>query len=936
MEILYLLLVGSKYFTKLDLKAGYWQVELKEEDKAKTAFQVGNIGFYECNRMPFGLCNAPATFQRLMERAMGELNLRDCLIYLDDIIIFSDTFEQHLDRLEAVFERLHTYNLKLKASKCEFFKPEVTYLGHVVSEDGIKTDAEKIRVLKDWPIPKCLKDVRKFLGFAGYYRRFVKGFASVVRPLNDLLVGYSTKKPAKKKTPFKWEAPQQEAFETVIEKLSNPPVLAYADYRLPFKLHTDASCSGLGAVLYQCQDGLDRVIAYASRSLKPSERNYPAHKLEFLALKWAVTDKFHDYLYGAQFEVVTDNNPLTYVLSTAKLDATGHRWVAALANYNFAITYRSGRLNQDADGLSRQFEGSEPEQVIYPDVLKAVINTCLVPENEPMLVENIAVTNTVQVQALDDLIPQDLLRSTALSATDWAQGQDRDTDISRVKSLLKCAEKPSTKDLASETPEVRKYLRDWTKLKVIDRVLYRTATIKGDIYQQLVVPKEITDIVFKALHDDQGHQGRDRTAWLIKTRFFWLGMDSDIESRVRLCDRCIHRKTRPVPAAELVSITTSAPMDLVCIDYLMLEPSKGGVENILVITDHFTRYAQAIPTRNQTARTTAKALFDNFFVHYGFPARLHSDKAQNFESKVIRQLCKISGIKKTRTTPYHPMGNGQVERFNQTLLQMLGTLENSKKSDWKSYVPPLVHAYNATRHDTTGVSPFFLMFGRQPRLAIDAFLGIKPNSETGTSQTEYAKKLKSRLDFAYRRATDEAQKQSERYKANYDQKVRENKLEVGDRVLVEKVGHRGKHKIADLWEEEPYTVLDKPLSDIPVFKVIREDGQGRVKTLHRNQLLPFFCLPKDTDNTATDGEAEFTAESSEEDHMESEAEDVVLNSSTSDSDTDRERSEEPVPVHQTANNSRQGESGLHPRRQHRRPQRQKKTPGWMATGQWVI
>ena len=289
---------------------------------------------------------------------MGELNLRDCLIYLDDIIIFSDTFEQHLDRLEAVFERLHTYNLKLKASKCEFFKPEVTYLGQVVSEDGIKTDAEKIRVLKDWPIPKCLKDVRKFLGFAGYYRRFVKGFSSVVWLLNDLLVGYSTKKPAKKKTPFKWEAPQQEAFEIVIEKLSNPPVLAYADYRLPFKLHTDASCSGLGAVLYQCQDGLDRVIAYASRSLKPSEGNYPVHKLEFLALKWAVTDKFHDYLYGAQFEVVTDNNPLTYVLSTAKLDATGHRWVAALANYNFTITYRSGRLNQNADGLSRQFEGS--------------------------------------------------------------------------------------------------------------------------------------------------------------------------------------------------------------------------------------------------------------------------------------------------------------------------------------------------------------------------------------------------------------------------------------------------------------------------------------------------------------------------------------------------------------------------------------------------
>ena len=379
-------------------------------------------------------------------KSHGRAKPKGLPVYLDDIIIFSDTFEQHLDRLEAVFERLHTNNLKLKASKCEFFKPEVTYLGHVVSEDGIETDPEKIKVLKYWPIPKCLKDDGKFLGFAGYYRRFVKGFASVVRPLNDLLSGYSTKKPTKRKVSFKWEAPQQQAFDTVIEKLSNPPVLAYADYKLPFKIHTDASCSGLGAVLYQCQDGLDRVIAYASRSLKPSERNYPAHKLEFLALKWAVTDKFHDYLYGAQFEVVTDNNPLTYVLSTAKLDATGHRWVAALANYNFAITYRSEKLNKDADGLSRHFEGNEPERIIYPDVLKAVISTCLVPEKEPMLVENIAVTNATQVLVLDDLIPQDLLRSTALTATDWALGQNRDTDISRVKSLMTRSSKPSTRE----------------------------------------------------------------------------------------------------------------------------------------------------------------------------------------------------------------------------------------------------------------------------------------------------------------------------------------------------------------------------------------------------------------------------------------------------------------------------------------------------------
>ncbi|MCG8049377.1 MAG: RNase H-like domain-containing protein [Candidatus Thiodiazotropha endolucinida] len=823
----------------------------------------------------------------------------------------------------------------MKASKCEFFKSEVTYLGHVVSEDGIKTDPEKIRALKDWPSPKGLKDVRKFLGFAGYYRRFVRGFASIVRPLNDLLVGNSTKKPSKRKTLFTWEEPQQKAFDTIIEQLSSPPVLAYANYKLPFKLHTDASCSGLGAVLYQRQDGSDRVIAYASRSLKPSDRNYPANKLEFLALKWAVTDKFHDYLYGAEFEVLTDNNPLTYILTTAKLDATGHRWVAALANYNFVITYRSGRLNLDADGLSRVNEGTETLHTVYPDVLKVIINSCLVPEKEPSLSDNITLSKIMHVQALDDLIPQDVLKTDALSATDWARGQDTDKVLARVKTLLQRQRPPTARERASESPEVRRYLRDWAKLSVKNGVLYRSAIVNGDSYEQLVVPKNVTDIIFKALHDDQGHQGRDRTLWLIKTRFFWLGMDGDISRGVELCDRCCHGKRRPVPAAELVSITTSAPMDLVCIDYLTLEPSKGGIENILVITDHFTRYSQAIPTRNQTARTTAKALFDKYFVHYGFPARLHSDKAQNFESKVIQQLCKIGGIKKTRTTPYHPMGNGQVERFNQTLLQMLRTLANSKKTDWKTYVPSLVHAYNATRHDSTGYSPFYLMFGRQPRLVIDAFLGVKPDSASGTGHTEFAKKLRTRLDFAYKRASEAAARQAERYKSYYDQGVRENQLEVGDRVLVEKVGHKGKRKIADILETEPYTVLEKPLSDIPVFKVMREDGEGRVKTLHRNQLLPYSCLPREAVDTEVDSVGDTGSADPIELAITSSEEDNHTDDSSSDSDrTDRDETpDEPVAVYRVPYDGQPNQPSRLPSK---RIQRQRKSPVWMTTGQWLL
>jgi len=370
---------GSKYFSKLDLRFGYWQVEMEEEDKPKTAFSVGKLGFYECNRMSFGLTNAPATFQRLMEKCMGEMHLREVLIFLDDILIFSRTFDEHVQRLEAVFSRLAEHNLKLKPSKCEFFKTSVTYLGHVVSEQGIETDPEKTSSVESWPVPKNVKELRQYLGFVGYYRRFIKDFAKLTQPLNKLLQGHVTDKNVKAKSkkkikhvPWSWGDQEQEAFEKVKAALLQPPILAFANYNDSFFVHTDASGYGLGAILYQKQDGIERVIAYASRGLRPSERNYPAHKREFLALKWAVTDKFADYLQGVEFEVITDNNPLTYVLSTARLDATSQRWVAALANFDFSISYKKGKLHTDVDGLSRHPILAEEVRAICNAVIAGV------------------------------------------------------------------------------------------------------------------------------------------------------------------------------------------------------------------------------------------------------------------------------------------------------------------------------------------------------------------------------------------------------------------------------------------------------------------------------------------------------------------------------------------------------------------------------------
>ena len=370
--------------------------------------------------------------------------------------------------------------------------------------------------------------------------------------------------------------------------------------------------------------------------------------------------------------------------------------------------------------------------------------------------------------------------------------------------------------------------------------------------KQLVVPEKLCSDMVKAFHDDIGHQGRDHTLSLIKRHLYWPGMDKFISNQIEECGRCIRRKILPKRAAEMVNIVSTAPMEVVCIDFLSLERSKGGYENILVITDHYTRYAQAIPTRNQSAQTTAKALFENFFLHYGFPARIHSDQGANFESKLIQSLCSLTGMRKTRTTPYQPMGNGMVERFNKTLLNMLGTLEESQKSDWKSHVSTMTHAYNAASHDSTGFSPFFLIFGRHPRLAVDTFLGLPQDTETVKCHKDYVDRLKQRLATAYETACEEAKKSAGRQKDYYDKKVRHSNFEVGDRVLMEKKGHKGKHKLADLWEHCPYVVIGQPVLDIPVYEVVKENThKPKPRTLHRNMLLPFTGLPCPRTHTPT-------------------------------------------------------------------------------------
>ena len=760
-----------------------------------------------------------------------------------------------MKRLEAVFQKLYAAGLKLKPSKCFFFREEIEYLGHVVSGKGISTNPKKVEAVAKWPTPKTVYDARSFLGFVGYYRRFIKDFSKIAKPIREVITGLENQsKRSAKKTFVEWTEAADSAFEHLKKLCISTPILAYPDYKLPFVLHTDSSSEGLGAVLYQKQNGKLRVTAYASRSVSKAESHYPAHKLEFLALKWAVCEKFHEYLYGSNlFEVYTANNPLTYVLSSAKLDACGQRWVAKLANYNF----KCGLSNVEADALSRIswseiLADTEDLDVDLNCMDTHVVNAILAgSRSKTRLIESVSCSSKI--------IPPELSQdSDSSSNINWMKEQRADPNLTVIIKLIESGQLQKRKQHGKDTPEVKSLLRIRKSLKLVKDILYRKTYTDNSsskkIQWQLVVPKAYRSRALAGCHDDVGHQGRMRTLSLLRERFFWPGMQTEAIQHVLKCTRCLRRKT-PSHVAPLQPIHVTQPLELVHIDYLSLEPSKGNIEDVLVITDHFTRYALAYPSKTQTAQATARILWDNFICHYGFPEKFISDQGRNFESDLIKELCKIAGVKKLHTTPYHPQGNGQCERFNSTLCNMLGTLSEEEKSDWKSYLGCMTHAYNCTKHASTTYSPYYLMFGRHPRLPIDVEFGLpKSNSGDNSSKSRYVQKLRRRLNYAFQKATKVANQQANKYKSSYDKSIKGPQLQEKDLVLVKIVAHKGRHKLQDKWEPEEYVVVEQPITGTPVYRVQPVTG-GNIRTLHRNLLLPLGVKLKpdyDSDDSILD------------------------------------------------------------------------------------
>lgn len=854
---------GSSWFSVLDQGKAYHQGFLDPESRHLTAF-ITPWGLYQWNRIPFGLSSAPAEFQRSMEDCLRGLRDVTCQPYLDDNLVHSPSFDGHVDHIRAVLQRYQKHGVKLSPKKCDVFKRKVRFLGRMVSEEGYTMDPAEIapvQALKDRP-PSTVGELSRVLGFLSYYRAYIPNFSKLAKPLYQLLTLPPDRAPppvlrtkgkkvsAKQRgrpppnTPICWTQSHQDAFNRLIDCLIEPPILSYPDFAEPFILHCDASQEGLGSVLYQKREGKMKVIAYGSRTLTSPEKNYHMHsgKLEFLALKWSICERFRDYLYYApHFVVYTDNNPLTYVLTTAKLNATGYRWVGELADFNFTIRYRPGKRNADADGLSRlplninQYMDQCTAEV-QQDVIRAAVESTVIQRKSSFHETTVVSQNAISL--VQDTTSLSVGKS--LSQEEIRVSQDQDAVIGRVMHYKANNYLPKGRTLKAESPDVKILLRQWSRLHVNDDgVLYRRANGRD----QLLLPKEHHDTVFRELHKEMGHLGAERTLGLIRDRFYWPRMQSDVEHFVMHACECLKRKRPSKPTrAPLTPITTTYPFELVSIDFLHLETCKHGYEYILVVMDHFTRFAQAYATKNKSAKTVVEKVFDDFALNFGFPARIHHDMGREFENKMFSQLQQVCGMRGSHTTPYHPQGNGQVERFNRTLLSMLRTLTDAEKADWKNSLAKVVHAYNCTRSDATGFSPYFLLFGRTPRLPVDILFNL-PSQEQQVSYEEYVAKWQSRMKEAYEIAGTAAQKEASRGKTYYDKKTYGAQLHPGNRVLLRNLTERGgPGKLRSHWEDTVYVVVSQKSPNIPVYEVKPERG-GKSRTVHRNLLLPCDSLP---------------------------------------------------------------------------------------------
>lgn len=856
---------GSVWFSTLDLASGYWQVEMEEADKEKTAF-VTHGGLYQFKVLPFGLCNAPSTFERLMEKVLSGLQWQTCLVYLDDIIIFGRSFEEHMARLGEVFQRLKGAGLKLSPKKCDLLKHKVHFLGHIVSSEGVATDLSKVADVKDWPRPNSVRDVRGFIGLCSYYRKFVKNFAQIARPLHHL---------TEKGQRFSWSDECERAFQTLKNALSSSPVLAYPTQNDKYILDTDASNESMGAVLSQIQNGEELVIAYFSKSFSKAERRYCVTRKELYAVVSAIKH-FHHYLYGVEFLVRTDHSALRWLLNFKHPEGQVARWLELLGTYTFKIQHRAGTKHGNADALSRRpcdncrhcdrVEEKEIDEVKKNEhELNQGDLNCFQVNKKGSTSER-----TEDKSATSDRTPGVLTRSQARRqvAAETVQGtvesghqsesvenlvdlwsveeikkaQREDDSIRQILDWKAVSEtRPVWSQISEKNQIVKTYWGLWEVLSVKEGVLYRRweSDCGNDISWKLVVPKTLRNDVMLQLHDNAtaGHLGVKKTLMRIQERFYWCGYHKDVESWCRQCDICNSRKNPPKKRkAPMQRYVVGVPMERMAMDIMgPLPVTARGNKYILCVADYFTKWTEAFAIPDQEAETVAKVFVEQFFTRFGVPLQLHTDQGRNFESKLFKELSTLLGIDKTRTTAFHPQSDGMVERFNRTLEAMLSAVVSEDQRDWDEWLPHVTMAYRSSVHETTGESPSAMMLGREMNLPIDLTVPSPPKEET--ESIEYVQILKEKLQRVHEFAREATRVSSERQKRNYDQGSSLTRFNVGDLVWLYTPNRKKSlsPKLQRHWGG-PYKITHR-LSDVNYR--IRLTERSSPKVVHYDRLKPY-------------------------------------------------------------------------------------------------
>jgi hypothetical protein len=831
------ILHGAKYFSTIDFNAGYWQIPMKQSDIPKTAF-VTRKGLYEWLRMAFGLANAPATFQRTMDVLLSGLTWRSCLVYIDDILVFSCNLDEHLKDLREVLLRLKESNFSIKLSKCRFAKKEAEYLGHVINEAGVMPHPSKTQAVKEFKTPSNLTDVRSFMGIVNYYHRFIQNLGMVAEPLYRLM---------KKNVPFQWTTECENAFQTIKTMLISSPILRFPDFTKEFILQCDASDVGIGTVLSQIDDeGMEYAVSFGSRSLSKEERNYSVSEKECLAVLFGIKS-FRPYLYGKHFKVYTDHSSLSWLLHLKDPNGRLARWALQLQANDFTIYHRAGKDNGNADTLSRN-----------PLLVRMVTTRRTMKKNKSNSSSNVIQVPDVVVNdsrgGIQDEVKmnsnQDLktdVENIIIPLPDAVELQSRFRDTQmQDPHLCPMIEYLKSKKLPEDMNSANKIKIDSSSFMLENNLLFHiwipTNTNKNmNVRKQLVVPSILRQTIMSECHDSYsgGHFGTDKTFNKIRDRFWWVTMFKDVDA---YCKSCIICQNRRIPRREQSTALMSTPIadgpfERWGVDIVgPLPETRNGNKYIVVFTDSFTRWVEAFYTNEIKEEFIAELLVCEIICRYGAPTVLLSDRGSNFLSALSMKVYELLTIKKVNTTAYHPAGNGITERFNGVLVDMLAKFGNEQ--DWDTFVPYVLSAYRSCYNSTIQESPYYLTFGKQMTLPIDAMLNR--GEAYSTSRSDYGDEIAYRLNEAHKRVKELLQNISTNREERNLNLTNPKEFNVGDLVLLRsevKVGRN--RKLNKINWIGPYKVI-KRISMVNYKIDIPGPGPKPHPIVHVNRLKKYF------------------------------------------------------------------------------------------------